>query len=115
MAQTKKTKRSTVSSRRGSLVVKSEADIRAWFKTPEAKEEIRRSKKSGFEPSAASLKAIPELTDEELAKAYRSNKQPITVRLDGEVVAWLKGKPGKYQQHLNAILRTAMMREKRSA
>lgn len=38
-------------------------------------------------------------------------KQSTTVRLDADVLAWLKAKGKGYQTRLNAILREAMMRE----
>ena len=105
-----KTSKSAASSRRGKLVVKSEQDIRDYIKSPEFKKAAERSKAMGPDPSAADLKEIPELTDEELSRMTR--KSPINVRVDGDVLAWLKSKPGKYQQHLNAALRLQMMREK---
>ena len=38
-------------------------------------------------------------------------KQSTTVRLDADVLQWLKAKGKGYQTRLNAILREAMMRE----
>ena len=48
--------------------------------------------------------------------SYRPVKQQLTVRLDADVVAWLR-RPGKgYQTRLNQMLRKAMLAEmKRSA
>ena len=59
---------------------------------------------------------IPELTDEQWAKAvrgrfYRPIKQQITARLDADVLAWLKSGGQGYQTRMNAILRCAMMAE----
>jgi len=65
----------------------------------------------GPEPTAADLKEIPVLTDEELRRMYRPVKAPVTVRLDGEILAWLKGKGGRHETHLNAALRAAMLAE----
>jgi len=47
---------------------------------------------------------------------YRPVKQQLTVRLDADVVAWLR-RPGKgYQTRLNQMLRTAMLKDiKKSA
>jgi uncharacterized protein (DUF4415 family) len=47
---------------------------------------------------------------------YRPVKQQLTLRLDSDVVAWLK-KPGKgYQTRLNKLLRDAMVKDlKKSA
>ena len=42
---------------------------------------------------------------------YRPVKQQLTVRLDADVVAWLR-QPGKgYQSRLNQILREAMLHD----
>ena len=47
----------------------------------------------------------------ERGKFYRPLKQQLTVRIDADVMEWLK-RPGKgYQTRLNAILREAMLRE----
>lgn len=42
---------------------------------------------------------------------HRPVKQSTTVRLDADVLHWLKAKGKGYQTRLNAILREAMMRE----
>lgn len=59
---------------------------------------------------------IPPLTDEFWANAkrldqwYRPQKKQVTVRIDADVLAWLKGSDEKgYQTRLNAILRNAML------
>ena len=106
-----KAKQTAASSQREKLIVRSEADIKAWRKTGEAKQQIRKLKASGPDPTEADLKAIPALTQEQLAACYRVAKRPVTVRLDPDVLDWLKAKPGKYQQHLNALLRHAMILE----
>lgn len=41
---------------------------------------------------------------------YRPNKTSTTVRLDADVLAWLKSQGKGYQTRLNAILREAMLR-----
>ncbi len=40
---------------------------------------------------------------------YRPVKQQLTVRIDADVLAWLKGQGKGYQSRLNEILRSAMM------
>lgn len=56
---------------------------------------------------------IPEVRDWSNAvvgKFYRPIKKPLTIRLDADILAWLKS-PGKgYQTRLNALLRAAMQR-----
>jgi uncharacterized protein (DUF4415 family) len=42
---------------------------------------------------------------------YRPLKQQVTVRLDADVLAWLRATGRGYQTKLNAILRQAMIRE----
>jgi uncharacterized protein (DUF4415 family) len=57
---------------------------------------------------------IPELTEEEFRRGvrgmlYRPIKRPVTMRLDADVIQWLKQDGPGYQTKANAILRTAMM------
>lgn len=42
---------------------------------------------------------------------YRPVKQQLTVRLDADVLSWLRSAGRGYQTKLNAILRQAMVRE----
>jgi len=41
---------------------------------------------------------------------YKPIKMPATVRIDADVMAWLKRQGKGYQTRMNAILREAMMR-----
>lgn len=43
---------------------------------------------------------------------YRPTKQSTTVRVDADVLAWLRSKGAGYQTRLNAILRDAMLSER---
>jgi uncharacterized protein (DUF4415 family) len=59
----------------------------------------------------------PELTEARLAELrrgefYRPIKQQITVRIDADVLAWLKSQGKGYQSRMNAILRDAMLNAK---
>lgn len=60
---------------------------------------------------------IPELTEEQLAKFVRRNqlykpvKQATTVRLDADVLLWLKSQGKGYQTRMNSILREAMLKD----
>ncbi|WP_437887400.1 BrnA antitoxin family protein [Phytobacter sp. V91] len=50
-------------------------------------------------------------SEAERGKFYRPLKTQASVRIDADVMAWLK-RPGKgYQTRLNAILREAMLRD----
>jgi len=59
---------------------------------------------------------IPELTPEFWQNAvrnpfYKPTKQVTTVRVDSDVLVWLKSKGKGYQTRLNVILREAMLKE----
>lgn len=59
---------------------------------------------------------IPPLSDEFWKNAvhnpfYKPTKTPTTVRVDSDVLAWLKSKGKGYQTRINAILREEMMKE----
>jgi uncharacterized protein (DUF4415 family) len=54
---------------------------------------------------------IPPVSDWSRAvvgKFYRPIKKPLTIRLDADVLAWLKGAGSGYQTRINALLRSAM-------
>ena len=44
----------------------------------------------------------------EIGKFYRPPKRPVTLRLDEDVIEWLKGYGKGYQTRLNLLLRHAM-------
>ncbi len=59
---------------------------------------------------------IPELTPGAWDKAvrgkwYRPVKQPVSIRLDADVLAWLKAKGDGYQTKVNGLLRKQMLEE----
>ena len=80
------------------------------------------------EEQKAELKALAEMPDSEIDFSdippldekfwknavrnpfYRPVKTSTTVRLDADVVAWLKSQGKGYQTRINAILREAMLR-----
>jgi uncharacterized protein (DUF4415 family) len=99
------------------LAPRSEADIRKYAKSPAAKQASQRLRahlaKHGGEPSAEDLEEIPAISEQELAR-MRPAKEQLTIRLDADVLHWLKSKRGPYQTRLNAMLRAAMLREARS-
>jgi uncharacterized protein (DUF4415 family) len=45
----------------------------------------------------------------EIGKFYRPPKKPVTMRLDSDVLAWLKTDGRGYQTKANWLLRTAML------
>jgi uncharacterized protein (DUF4415 family) len=57
------------------------------------------------------LTEIPETPDWSRAvvgKFYRPIKRPLTIRVDADVLAWLKAQGKGYQTRINALLREAM-------
>jgi len=62
------------------------------------------------------LSEIPPLTQEFFDRAarnpfYRPVKKSTTVRLDSDVLAWLRSQGPGYQTRLNSILRAAMLKD----
>lgn len=57
------------------------------------------------------LSEMPEIidwSDAEIGKFYRPPKKPVTMRLDADVVEWLKSYGPGYQTKANLLLRHAM-------
>jgi uncharacterized protein (DUF4415 family) len=52
---------------------------------------------------------IPRLSAAVLARMYRPIKRQMTVRIDADVVAWLRSQGAGYHSRLNQVLRTAML------
>lgn len=95
--------------------------------------EFKRTKASGnvSDEQAAELKALAGMPDEtidlsdipevmdwrgaEVGKFYRPLKESVTVRLDADVVHWLKQEGKGYQTRLNAILRREMEKSRKAA
>ncbi len=53
---------------------------------------------------------LQDWNDAECGKFYRPTKQKLTVRIDTDVLAWLKSQGKGYQSRLNTILRSAMLK-----
>ena len=78
------------------------------------------AKRSPVRRAAVDTSDIPPLTDEFFARAirnpyYRPVKQSTTVRIDADVLAWLRRQGAGYQTRINAILRRAMLKDGKSA
>src|SRR5438876_9777300 len=58
------------------------------------------------------LSDVPPILDwsgAEIGKFYRPKKKPVTMRLDSDVIAWLKADGRGYQTKANWLLRNAML------
>jgi uncharacterized protein (DUF4415 family) len=64
------------------------------------------------------LSDIPEIrqfpSDAVIGQYYRPKKQSVTIRLDADVLAWLKGSGEGYQTRVNTYLRQLMTRRRAS-
>jgi uncharacterized protein (DUF4415 family) len=62
------------------------------------------------------LSDIPEIqgipSDAIIGKFYRPKKEAVTIRLDADVLAWLKASGGGYQTRINGFLRLLMQRSR---
>ena len=53
--------------------------------------------------------AVLDWSGAEIGKFYRPKKKPVTMRLDSDVIAWLKADGLGYQTKANWLLRNAML------
>jgi uncharacterized protein (DUF4415 family) len=51
---------------------------------------------------------LPNWTNVVVGKFYRPIKRPVTVRIDADILDWLKRSGPGYQTRINALLRQAM-------
>jgi uncharacterized protein (DUF4415 family) len=62
------------------------------------------------------LSDIPEIrelpSDAVIGKFYRPRKEAITIRIDSDVLAWLKASGSGYQTRINDFLRLLMQRSR---
>lgn len=84
--------------------------------TPSAAAWRRLAKLTRQSDSTIDFSDIPPLTDKFWRNAarnpfYRPIKQQLTLRLDADVVAWLRRQGKGYQTRANALLRDAMLRD----
>jgi uncharacterized protein (DUF4415 family) len=81
-------------------------------------EKRRRLEKVAMRPDAEiDFSDIPEIreipSDAVIGKFYRPKKTSVTIRLDADVVAWLKGAGEGYQTRINDYLRQLMRQRQR--
>ncbi len=57
--------------------------------------------------------AVLDWSGAEIGKFYRPTKRPVTMRLDSDVIDWLKADGRGYQTKANGLLRHAMLHFKR--
>ncbi len=101
-------KKSSVSSRPEKLVRVKAGDIFNKPPTNRQRDALRRL--AARPDSEIDYSDIPPLTEEQLASAFRPKaKQLVAVRLDRDVLAWLKNYGEGYSTRINDILRAVML------
>lgn len=107
-------------SRHGGPVRMTSEDIRSRKWTEAEKLAIRRgaAKQAAGDDSDIDYSDIPRLTAEQLAQMVRlrgpRRKQAVSVRLDPEVLAWLRSKGEGHLTRINDILTNLMEAERKS-
>jgi len=77
--------------------------------TKEQKREIRTiAAKRDQDIDFSDTPAVVDWSRAEIGKFYRPTKKPVTIRLDSDVIAWLKADGRGYQTKANWLLRHAM-------
>lgn len=81
-----------------------------------ARQKRELKKLAAMPESAIDTSDIPELPSESWKHAvrgkwYRPVKQPVSIRLDADVLAWLKSQGSGYQTRVNTLLREKMLQE----
>jgi len=112
-------KKSSASSRPARRVSVSSADIskRKWTKRELATVRRIAEAQAGGDDSGINYSDIPHLTEEQLAGMFRlrdrHKKIPVSLRLDQQVLAWLKAKGPGHLTRINDILVNLMEAEQR--
>jgi uncharacterized protein (DUF4415 family) len=77
--------------------------------TKEQKRDIRAiAAKRDEDIDFSDAPAVIDWSGSEIGKFYRPTKKPVTMRLDSDVIAWLKADGRGYQTKANWLLRQAM-------
>ena len=114
-------KKSSASSRSAGPTKMTSADIknRKWTEGERRAMKRHAAKQAAGDDSDINYEDIPPLTDQQLAQMVRLRdmrpKVPVSVRLDPNVLEWLKSKGGGHLTRINDILRNIMEAERRLA
>jgi len=103
-----KAKKSSVSFRRVLLSPMKGGPMRKL--TKEQKRDIRTiAAKRDEDIDLSDVPPVLDWSAAEIGKFYRPKKKPVTMRLDSDVIAWLKADGRGYQTKANWLLRNAML------
>jgi uncharacterized protein (DUF4415 family) len=97
----------------GKVVRRTLADVRLTRRLRREAEKL-----AAMPDGTIDLSDIPEATGKFWSNAirnpwYRPRKQQVTLRIDADVLAWLRRGGKGYQSRLNALLRNAMLEQLR--
>ena len=112
-------KKSSASSRRAGLKSVRSEDIRNRRWTEKERQALRRAarRQASGDDSDINYRDIPPLTDQQLANLARlrnlRRKVAVSVRLDPQVLDWLKSKGQGHLTRINDILMNLMEAERR--
>ena len=87
------------------------------MKKPNKKQKKQIAVMASKKDSDIDLTDMPEVLDwskAEIGKFYRPPKKPVTIRLDIDIINWLKSYGRGYQTRTNMLLRHAMKSSVRS-
>lgn len=103
-------KKSSVSSRRGKLISVSAGSIANKPLSDRQMEALRqmKSEQDAGDGSGIDYSDIPALTEKQIAGACRPARKLVAVRLDADVLEWLRGYGAGYSTRINHILRAVM-------
>jgi uncharacterized protein (DUF4415 family) len=113
-------KKSSASSPRAKLTTMSDNDIRNKPWTEEERRTFLRiaARQAAGDDSRINYEDIPALTPEQLAQMVRfrdiKRKVPVSLRLDHDVLLWLKSKGDGHLTRINDILHNLMEAERQS-
>jgi uncharacterized protein (DUF4415 family) len=84
--------------------------------TAKRREELRRlAQRPDCEIDLSDIPEIRQLpSDAIIGRFYRPKKESVTIRLDADVLAWLKSSGDGYQTRVNTYLRQLMAKQRTS-
>jgi uncharacterized protein (DUF4415 family) len=65
----------------------------------------------GRSPDVNDIPEAPAANWQHARQFYKPRKEPISIRVDADILDWLKRKSDRYQTEINRILRDQMERE----
>ena len=89
----------------------------ALFTTPLTEKERRELRELASEPdSKIDFSNAPQrehFPPVHVGRFYRLIKQPVSIRVDADVLAWFRGRGKRYQTYINEVLRREMQTHSR--